>query len=299
MLPVKAFVGTTTWIWGSEVGLSVLKVGQPLFVESQISFLNEEWRHLEEVPRIYSRSSRLENTSMHDVAIHNARLRDDLDLDGPGFVLVEHDSSVRDFRNKQTVMDVYFPEMKALILELTGAEAAYPVQFYQVRSHDPEHFFDAYSLYMHCDFSPSSWPKLGQSMIKSVDETCQYDESEWDFALYNLWRPVGGEVQKDPLVLIDASTVDREDIVDYSAVKDNDKARAAVPLYNPNQKYFYVPNMQTSEVLVFKQMDSRADLALVCPHTSFTDPTSQPDAKERESIDIRFVCVFPKTSDII
>ena len=271
----------------------------PQLVESQISFLNEEWRHSEEIPRIYSKSSRLKNTSMHDVEIHSARLRDDLDLDGSGFVLVQHESSVRDFRDKQVVREEYFPAMKELVLALTGATAAFPVDFYQVRSHDPEHFFDAYSLYMHCDFSPNSWPKLGQSMIKSADDTCDYHAADWEFALYNLWRPIGGAVQKDPLVLIDASTVAREDIVDYSAVKDNDKARAAVPLYNPNQKYFYVPNMQTDEVLVFKQMDSRPDRALVCPHTSFSDPTSPQDARERESIDIRFVCVFPKTSDII
>ncbi|NKB99232.1 MAG: hypothetical protein GKR90_12165 [Pseudomonadales bacterium] len=270
---------------------------QPAFVESQIAFLNDEWRDRSEIPRIFSKESRLTNTSRRDVTIHNARLRDeagDLDLDGSGFVIAKHASSVTDFRNKQVVADDYFPEMRDLILRMTGAADAYPVQFYQVRSRHPEHFFDAYSLYMHCDFSPNGWSKLARSMIRSAGGEREYKDEDWDFSLYNLWRPVGGEVQKDPLVVTDASTVDRADIVDYSAVKDSDTALAAVPMYNDRQRFYYVPNMQVDEVLVFKQMDTRKDKALVCPHTSFFDPTAASDACERESIDIRMVCVFPK-----
>ena len=56
----------------------------------------------------------------------------------------------------------------------------------------------------------------------------------------------------------------------------------------------HVPAMRPDEVLVFKQLDSRPDLAFVCPHTSFEDPTTLPDAPPRQSIDIRFLCVFPK-----
>ena len=52
--------------------------------------------------------------------------------------------------------------------------------------------------------------------------------------------------------------------------------------------------MNPDEVLVFKQLDSRIEKSLVCPHTSFIDPNAAPDAAERQSIDIRFMCVFPK-----
>ncbi len=270
---------------------------QPAFIESQIAFLNDEWRDRAEIPRIYSKASRLANTSRRDVTIHNARLRDaagDLDLDGSGFVIAKHATSVTDFRMKHVVVDDYFPEMRELILQMTGAADAFPVQFYQVRSRNPEHFFDAFSLYMHCDFSPNGWPRLAQHMIRSAGEKRAYNADEWEFSLYNLWRPVGCEVQKDPLVVMDASSLDRRDIVDYSAVKDSDTALAAVPMYSVNQRCYYVPKMQVDEVLVFKQMDTRSGKALVCPHTSFHDPTAAPDAKDRESIDIRMVCVFPK-----
>ena len=125
----------------------------PLSVTGQVSFLREEWRERSDIPHIYNRLSREKNTAPLDVTIHNARPRHDrgeLDLDGSGFILARHTSSVTDFRDKQMVADVYFQEMRDLILSQTGATDAFPVQFYQVRSSNPEHFFDAYSLYMHC-----------------------------------------------------------------------------------------------------------------------------------------------------
>ena len=269
----------------------------PASVESEVAFLNAEWRERRDIPQIYSRQSRLDNTAPHKVMIHNARPRHaagDLDLDDSGFILVEHESQVTDFHDKQQVADIYFAEMRDLILAETGAADAFGVEFYQVRSAEPEHFFDAYSLYMHCDFSPNGWTKLARHFIRAAGSEVEYLDQEWDFALYNLWRPVGGPVERDPLVLIDASTVARSDILEYSPIKGRDDGRAAVPLYNPNQSLYYVPHMQLNEVLVFKQMDSRPGRALVCPHTSFQDPTAKPDARVRESIDIRMVCVFPK-----
>jgi len=270
---------------------------RPLKVESQVAFLDEQWRERTDLPHIYNRQSRQDNTTPKRVTIHSARPRqeaNDLHLDQSGFILVSHQTQVTDFRDKQIVADVYFPEMRDLILAETGAVDAFPVQFYQVRSSDPEHFFDAYSLYMHCDFSPRGWTKLARRMIKAAGATMDYAEPEWDFALYNLWRPIGGAVERDPLVLIDASTVDAADILDYSAMKEPGNARAALPLYNQAQRLYYVPDMQTDELLVFKQLDSRPGHALVCPHTSFDDPTSGPDARPRESIDVRMICIFPK-----
>ena len=184
--------------------------------------------------------------------------------------------------------------MKNVILDLTGAHAAFSFPFYQVRSKNPANFFDAYSLYMHCDFSPDTWLQFAQHIVKESGTSEEYPEESWDFALYNFWRPIENPVEKDPLVLIDARTVERTDIINYRLIEEGDKAQAAVPLFNKKQRYCYFPQMNPDEVLVFKQLDSRIEKSLVCPHTSFIDPNAAPDAAERQSIDIRFMCVFPK-----
>ena len=135
---------------------------------------------------------------------------------------------------------------------------------------------------------------MAQQVVRDHGAGKQYPADRYDFALYNLWRPIGCEVQRDPLTIMDASTVNLEDILEYRLSERND-AVAALPLFNAQQRFYYVPHMQTNEVLVFKQQDSRAGLAQVCPHTSFVDPTSPADAAERQSIEVRVVCVFPKS----
>ncbi|MEM7080268.1 MAG: CmcJ/NvfI family oxidoreductase [Pseudomonadota bacterium] len=268
------------------------------FVEAQLAFVNEEWRHAGEPPRIYSRESRHRNTTRHDVLVHNARLvaeEGKLDLDTNGFILLTKPTAFTRYDEKEAVQGEYFPEVHELVKGLTGADATFAFPFYQVRSREPEHFFDAYSLYMHCDFSPDSWGTFSQDIVKMNGRSGEFPAEEYDFAFYNTWRPVRHRVEQDPLVIIDAATVRREDIIDYLVEKEGDKALAAVPLYHPQQKFYYVPLMEPDEILVLKQLDSRPGRALVCPHTSFVDTTAPADARPRESIDVRVMCAFRKT----
>ena len=64
-----------------------------------------------------------------------------------------------------------------------------------------------------------------------------------------------------------------------------------MPVYNPDHEFFYFPRMQTREVLVIKQLDSRPDRAVSCPHTSF-DEAAPEDAPGRRSIEVRLMCAF-------
>ena len=266
-------------------------------VTAEIAYLNNEWKGADELARIYSRDTRKANTSKREVVVTNARARSEageLDLDSNGFILIEHESAFSDFEDKPAIERDYFEEMRLLTLELTGAHDAIIFPFYQVRSRRPANFFDAYSLYMHCDFSPNRWQNQAQQIVRDNGNGRNYPADEWNFALYNLWRPIFHTAEKDPLTLVDASTMQADDILEYRLAPTGDTSVAALPVFNPEQRLYYFPNMETNEVLVFKQQDSRADVATVCPHTSFIDPTSRQDAPDRRSIEVRVVCVYPK-----
>ena len=271
----------------------------PSSVVANVAYVNDEWRTSDAPPKIYSRESRKANTSLREVEIHNARPEHQagtLDLETTGYELVEHQTQFSDFDSKERVLGEYFPESKELLLRITGAVDALPFPFYQVRTREPEHFFDAYSLYMHCDYSMTAGPSLAKSIFKINDRVGEYPADEWDYVFYNMWRAVDYPAERDPLVWVDASTVDRADIIDYRPVKEEDKGVAAVPLYNDQHRHMYMPDLQTDEVLILKQLDSRQDRIQVCPHTSFVDPDTAADARPRRSIDIRFMCVYPKGS---
>jgi hypothetical protein len=63
--------------------------------------------------------------------------------------------------------------------------------------------------------------------------------------------------------------------------------------YSPDHVWYWFPRMRRDEALVFKTYESLADgRAHWTAHTEFHDPTSAPDARPRESIEIRTLAFF-------
>lgn len=56
---------------------------------------------------------------------------------------------------------------------------------------------------------------------------------------------------------------------------------------------WYFPGMDADKVIILKTYESEIDgRARFVGHTAFEDPTSKPDAKTRESIEIRTIAFF-------
>ena len=66
----------------------------------------------------------------------------------------------------------------------------------------------------------------------------------------------------------------------------------AAPVYNPDHRWWYFPLMETTEILIVKQLDSRPGRAVYCPNTSFDMSGAAPDSLPRRSIETRLLAVF-------
>ena len=92
-------------------------------VSASVRYLKPEWRGRAERPRISSRDTRRANTEFYDVEVIDARpLRGELDLDTTGFLLTATPTRVTDFRDEAEVRRTYYPEVKRLLRERTGAD---------------------------------------------------------------------------------------------------------------------------------------------------------------------------------
>ena len=115
--------------------------------------------------------------------------------------------------------------------------------------------------------------------------------------LMNLWRPIT-TVEKTPLAVCDASSVAEGDL-NPSEIRGglDDVERATMKgynlAYNPLHRWYYVPRMRPDEILAFKLCDSDRSRMQWTGHTAFDDPTSPPDARPRQSIEIRTISFFP------
>jgi len=111
------------------------------------------------------------------------------------------------------------------------------------------------------------------------------------FALVNVWVPLAA-VRKDPLGMIEWESQHPDDV---QIVKLSFKHRIGEVyrvMASDHHRWVYYPDMQQGECLVFKVFDSTCDTARFSLHGAVQDPTTKPDAPERESVEIRCIVLF-------
>lgn len=226
----------------------------------------------------------------HEVAIHNGRpLADSLSLDEQGFELHRRDTAVDDLHDDAQVEGVYYPEVEALIKELTGASRV--VIFDHTRRSDAEQRdIRGPASRVHNDYTERS----GRERIRDVLGKEQAAAlGDVPVAQINLWRPMRGPVKRSPLAILDASSLDPDDLLATDLVYPDRVGEIYHLAYNPRQRWYYFPDMRRDEVLLIKGYDSRRDGRIrFTPHTAFQDPDTPRDAPPRESIEVRTLAFF-------
>ena len=257
-------------------------------VTAEIRFINPEWKHRKVPPRIGDRAGRRTHTTKHKVSIEDARGRE-TGLDTTGFTLTRHKSCVTDFRDESAVKSTYYEEVGALVKQLVGADEVF-VTHHILRTEDASDFLRAYARFAHCDYDIAD-PASNRKRALADRREALDASPRWEFAWYNTWQPVDRAAIRNPLALIDARSIDPNDILPYYYSGSYAAGKGAIPLFKPDLRLCYFPRMTEEEVLVIKQLDTRPGRAIACPHTSF-DIDAPPGTPARRSIEVRMVCAF-------
>jgi hypothetical protein len=226
----------------------------------------------------------------HRVPIHSARpIETDISLDRQGFALLHYQSAVRDFWNEDELRRIYYPEAERVIAEATGADKVFifdhtlrrRVQGAADRAADMPR---QPATRVHVDHTAKSGPQRVRDFFgDKADELLR-----GRVQVINLWRPVRGPLRDAPLAVCDARSVAPGDLVPSDLVYQNRVGETYAVTYNPEHRWFYVPEMQPDEALLLKCFDSKTDGgARFLPHTAFDDPTAPADVLPRESIELR------------
>ena len=230
----------------------------------------------------------------YDVRIADMRpIKDQLALERNGFVLVNQNSAVRDFFDPEEVERVYLPEIVELLSEVTGADKV--ITFGTMVRTDREGIAEgnlpAYGA--HVDYGDRTVRQFATDVL-GEDEAEHWLQGR--YMLINVWRPIS-VVRRAPFAVCDARTVFRTDMYD-SEVRGGLGDPNRPTLYgfsvgfNPQQRWYYVPQMRPDEVLAFKLFDSDAAAVQWTAHSAFTHPDTPADAPPRESIEVRTIAFF-------
>jgi hypothetical protein len=225
--------------------------------------------------------------------MHNGRPHaDEFKLDVNGFRFVRHDTKVKDFFDEAEIKRVYYPEMEALIKQQSGAKRVV-VFDHTLRTADDALREKAKIREVvrraHNDYTEWSGPqRLKDVLPDEADELLKRR-----FAIIQVWRPIRHPVETHPLAIADARSVDPKDFVISERRYPDRVGQTYVIGYNPDHKWFWFPRQARDEALVFKVYDSAKDgRARWTAHTAFDDPTTPPNARPRESIEIRTLAFF-------
>ncbi len=227
------------------------------------------------------------------VTMHNGRpeaARFALERDG--FRFVRHDTQVADFFDQEQIRQIYYAEMEALVKAESGASRVV-IFDYTLRTADDDER-EARKIRevvqrAHNDYTEWSGPQRVRDLLpQEADELLRRR-----FAIIQVWRPIRHPVETFPLAICDARSVTFEDFVISERRYPNRIGQTYAVKYNPKHHWYYFPRMRREEALVFKVYDSLKDgRARWTAHTAFEDPTSPPNARPRESIEIRTLAFF-------
>jgi hypothetical protein len=228
------------------------------------------------------------------VVIRNGReVLDELSLDTNGFVLLPHETAVKDFYNPEEVRSAYYPEVERLLRHVTGAERVLIFDHIvrnPVLAERGEKGARPPAKIVHNDYSFRSAPRRVRDLIPAEADRLLRNR----FAEINVWRAIRGPIESSPLALCDARSLGATDIVPTDLVYRERVGETLGFLYNPEHRWYYFPQMQRNEAILLKCYDSKDDgRARFTAHTSFEDPTSPPNAAPRESIEVRALLFWP------
>ena len=213
-------------------------------------------------------------------------------LDRDGFCFVRHDTKVRDFFDEDEVRRVYYPEMEALVKTESGTGRVV-VFDHTLRTADDElrekHRIREVVRRVHNDYTEWSGPQRVRDLLpREADELLRRR-----FAIVQVWRPIRLPVESSPLAICEAGSLSASDLVISERRYPDRIGQTYAIKCNPAHRWYWFPRMRRDEALVFKVYDSLKDgRARWTAHTAFDDPTSPPNARPRESIEIRTLAFF-------
>jgi hypothetical protein len=230
------------------------------------------------------------------ITIHDLRGKENnFDLNIHGFEVHKYDGRVHDeFDNDSESQRTYYEDLAALLKKRLGASRV--VVFNHVFRYrgparsadacDPNHKHPA--VHPHVDFDgPGVHSKLKEVLGEEEAKTLMQNR----FQLINIWRPIGpSAITKNSLTLCDYRSLDLQNDIHLTEIQGSNITLSVYTIsHNAQnaQKWYYMSEMRSDEMLVFKIFDSDPSVAQFCAHTGFINDHVPVNDVQQTSLEAR------------
>ena len=277
----------------------------PAYVDAHGHFANGKYRHVRmpDHKEVSDPKERAELYHNHAIRVHNARLLDPpATINVQGFQLVHQDTRVDDLVDMEKATTAFYAECSEVVKELTGCADSYVTQHQYRNGYGNLPEGHPKRMKPTPNGSPGGYGGTHSDISPMA-------ENRWDdivdgrhCAMFNLWRSTDlkHDIQVMPLAVLDMTSLDFDDMVAADAwggASSKQQHLVSYRLaYNPNQRWYYFPRMKPTEMLVFKQYDTRElDPTLrQVYHGAIPDPNTTDETPLRQTIEVRVLALFDK-----
>ena len=260
------------------------------------------------MPASESVTNRLERRTMYyrrSVDVYNAReLEPKPTVSSHGFTLVKHETQCADMSDQEMVKSVLYGEYARLLQVLTGCSQV------KVTQHQYRNGYGG--LPVGHPRAARATPNGSEGIYGGIhSDVTPYSEPGWDplveerhFQVFNIWQSSNPNrpIQVMPLSLCAMDSVDPIDMIyadSWNQTKNPSKLVSYRLTFNETQRWYYYPDMQPDELLIFKQYDSMegAPNRRCVYHGAIELPDTPDDAPLRETIEVRLLALYGKESN--
>lgn len=235
------------------------------------------------------------------VTIHDLRGKENIvDLDSNGFEILQYDGHIHDIFDDNSEMQRRYYEDVTIVLK-KRLNASRVIAFNHIirfrgpfrpvdqcdRTHKNPNFNP------HVDFDPRSARNLVKEIL-GEEEAKKAMQNR--FQLVNVWRPLGpNPIMNIPLAMCDYRSLDLDNDTHVSNLlgSKTDGTLYLISHHSQNaQKWYYLSQMRSDEMLVFKNYDSNPNVAQFGAHAAFNNDNVPSNDVEQVSIEVRCLILF-------
>ncbi|KAF2092917.1 hypothetical protein NA57DRAFT_49296 [Rhizodiscina lignyota] len=213
-------------------------------------------------------------------------------LDTSGFAFVKFSNPILDFADS-TVCERYVPCLASWLKSYLNCLDVH-VYAYNVRLDNQPRLL---TYYIGQDATPKSCSERLQIYLPGKAEILGSKRVRflkcvsWSLNQCIIWRPLTTPLQNSPLALCDFRTVSPRDLIAADILFPHYLDEAYEVLHSPAHRWFYKQGMKEEDMILFKLDDTAEDVAKLCPHSAFMDPSVPADTPERMSIEVRVIAI--------
>ena len=235
------------------------------------------------------------------ITIRDLRGKEDsVNLDTNAFEVAKYNGSVQEvFEDGSEAQKTYYKEISDIFKKRLGASRVL-IYHHSFRSRGPsapdEELNDN-------NRNPVFFPHVDRdrdSVYSVIEKQLGHEEAEKvkknRIQMINVWRPLGPQpITNKPLAICDFVSIDVDKDVKPMTTRLVDSNVTAFTLArnaNDAHVWYYLSQMRSDEMFLFKQFDSKPDVAGLAFHTAFEIDNESTPSEEQRSLEIRCLVFY-------